>query len=124
MLGDLNLTEEQIDRTLAHLDDVNAIEALRNLHQCLDIEDSWQHAFPHDRCFTYQATNGGQAIKSSLDRIYTSKEVTKSIYNWKFTQMSVLTLCKKESRLQSKKMDFSQEKSRKSQKKSKKLTFP
>ena len=115
MLGDFNLTEERIDRTLAHLDDVNAIEALRNLRQCLDIEDSWQHAFPHDRCFTYWATNGGQAIKSSLDRIYTSKEVTKSIYDWKFTQMSVLTLCKKESRLQSKKMDFSQEKSRKSQ---------
>lgn len=41
MLGDFNLTEERIDRTPAHLDDVNAIEALRNLRQCLDIEDSW-----------------------------------------------------------------------------------
>ena len=34
-----------------------------------------------------------------------------------------LTLCKKESQLQSKKMDFSQEKSRKSQKKVKKIDF-
>ena len=34
-----------------------------------------------------------------------------------------MMLCKKESQLQSKKMDFSQEKSRKSQKKVKKIDF-
>lgn len=91
MLGDFNLTEELIDRTSMHLDDIPAIDTLRNLHQCLGLEDSWRHAFPHDRCFTFRTTNNGQAIKSHLDRIYTSKEATKATYDWKFTPMSVPT---------------------------------
>ena len=89
MLGNFNLTEELIDRTPLHLDDISAIAALRNLRQCLGIEDSWRHAFPHDRCFTYQANSNGQAIKSRLDRIYTSKEATKATYDWKIAQTSV-----------------------------------
>ena len=52
MLGDFNVTEELIDRALAHLDDTNAIIALQNLCQCLGLEDSWHHAFPHERPFT------------------------------------------------------------------------
>ena len=92
MLGEFNLTEENIDRTPAHLDDVSAITALRNLRQCLGIEDTWRHAFPHDRCFTYQATTGNRtAIKARLDRIYTSENASKALYDWKFSQMSVPT---------------------------------
>lgn len=91
MLGDFNLTEEPIDRAPARLDDIPAIEALRNMRQCLGLEDSWRHAFPHDRNFTYRANTNEQAIKSRLDRIYTSKDTTKTIYDWKFTQTSVPT---------------------------------
>ena len=40
-----------------------------------------------------------------------------------YVELSHVTLCKKESQLQSKKTDFSQEKSRKSQKKVKKFDF-
>jgi exonuclease III len=53
MLGDFNLTEEEIDRSPPHLDDTRAIEALRNLRQCMDMQDTWRHQFPHERCFTY-----------------------------------------------------------------------
>lgn len=91
MLGDFNVMEELIDRTPAHLDDNNAIAALRNLRHCLGLEDSWRHAFPHNRCFTYRATNQGLAIKSRLDRIYASREVATVIYDWKFIQTAVPT---------------------------------
>ena len=91
LLGDFNVTEEPIDRAPAHLDDSNAIAALRNLRQCLGLEDSWRHAFPHERNFTYRATAHGQAIKSRLDRIYTSREVAAVSYDWKFSQTSVPT---------------------------------
>src|ERR1700761_1952303 len=91
MLGDFNITEEQIDRAPAHLDNTNAIAALRNLCQCLGLEDSWRHAFPQDRCFTFRTTNHGQAIKSRLDRIYTSCEAGKASYDWKMCPTSVPT---------------------------------
>ncbi|KAF8258281.1 Endonuclease/exonuclease/phosphatase [Lactarius quietus] len=91
MLGDFNMTEELIDRAPAHLDDTDAIAALRNLRQCLSLEDSWRHAFPHDRCFTFRATNNQQAIKSRLDRIYTSENAGKASYDWKICLTSVPT---------------------------------
>lgn len=91
MLGDFNVTEEPMDRTPAHLDDTDAIAALRNLRQCLGLEDSWRHAFPHDREFTYRAQLNGQAIKSRLDRIYSSKETASALFEWKISQTSVPT---------------------------------
>ena len=91
MLGDFNVTEDLIDRAPAHLDDTNAIAALRNLRQCLGLEDTWRHAFPHERAFTYRANCNGQATKSRLDRIYTSRDVGKAVFDWKITQTSVPT---------------------------------
>ena len=91
MLGDFNLTEERIDRAPAHLDDINAITALRNLRQCLGIEDAWRHAFPNERNFTYRANVNGQYIMSRLDRIYTSEQTTKVTFDWKIKQSSVPT---------------------------------
>lgn len=91
MLGDFNVTEEPIDRAPAHLDNNNVIAALRNLRQHLGLEDSWRHAFPQDRVFTYRAMAQGQAIKSRLDRIYLSREAAAVTYNWKFLQTAVPT---------------------------------
>lgn len=53
MLRDFNLMEDIIDRAPMHLDDAKAIKALRNLRQHLGIKDSWRHAFPNERSFTY-----------------------------------------------------------------------
>ena len=91
MLGDFNLTEEEIDRSPPHLDDVRAIEALRNLRQCLDVQDTWRHQFPHERCFTYRAISNGQHISSRIDRIYTAHEAAKFTFDWKMKQTSVPT---------------------------------
>ena len=91
LLGDFNVTEDPIDRAPAHLDDVNAIAALRNLRQTLGLKDEWRHAFPNERCFTYRANHNGQQIKSRIDKIYSSNEAAKSIFDWKIRQTSVPT---------------------------------
>ncbi|KAH9026276.1 Endonuclease/exonuclease/phosphatase [Lactarius deliciosus] len=91
MLGDFNLTEEQIDRAPAHYDNTAAIEALRNIRQCLNLQDTWCHTFPHDRTFTYRATTNGQHIKSRIDRIYTSSDAAKTTFEWSHHQTSVPT---------------------------------
>ncbi|KAH9015246.1 hypothetical protein EDB83DRAFT_2321315 [Lactarius deliciosus] len=91
MLGDFNLTEDTIDRAPLHQDNIVAITALQNLRQCLDLQDTWRHAFPHDRSFTYRATNNGQQIKSRIDRIYTSCEAAKTTFEWETHQTSVPT---------------------------------
>ena len=89
LLGDFNVTEDAIDRAPAHLDDVNVIEALRNLHQCLGLKDAWHHTFPNERNFTYRVNNNGQQVKSRIDRIYLSDTVAKTSFDWKLKQMSV-----------------------------------
>jgi exonuclease III len=89
MLENFNVTEEPIDRAPAHLDDTNAIKALRNLCQCLGIHNTWRHAFPNERNFTYQANTNSQHIMLRLDRIYTSEQVAKMTYDWKIRQTPV-----------------------------------
>ncbi|KAG2739444.1 hypothetical protein P692DRAFT_20681500, partial [Suillus brevipes Sb2] len=41
MLGDFNLTEDPLDRAPAKLDNENAISALRELRQKLNLQDTW-----------------------------------------------------------------------------------
>ena len=41
LLCDFNITEDAINRAPAHLEDVNTIEALRNICQCLGLKDTW-----------------------------------------------------------------------------------
>ena len=91
MMGNLNVTEDPIDRAPAHADDINAIEALRNLRHSLDLQDSWRHAFPHERSFTYRAHSNGQQIKSRLDRIYTTSAAAKHTFGWETCQTAVPT---------------------------------
>lgn len=91
LLGDFNVTEDPLDRAPIRPDDPNAIEALRDLRHRLDLQDTWRHAFPHDRSFTYRANCNGQQIKSRLDRIYTSSTAAKHTYGWKICQTAVPT---------------------------------
>ncbi|KAF8256345.1 Endonuclease/exonuclease/phosphatase [Lactarius quietus] len=72
LLGDFNVTEDAIDRAPAHMDNINAIAALRNLRQCLGVKDTWRHTFPDERAFSFRASCRGQQIMSRLDRIYMS----------------------------------------------------
>ena len=82
MIGDFNLTEDNIDCSPAHPDDPHAISALRETRQKWELQDTWRHTHPHDRCFTYRANTNGQQIQSRLDRIYTSIETSRYTFDW------------------------------------------
>jgi exonuclease III len=69
MLGDFNVTEDDIDRAPAKPDNRLAVEALRDLRFAWEIQDEWRHTHPHERAFTYRARANNQDIKSRLDRI-------------------------------------------------------
>ncbi|KAF8262701.1 hypothetical protein EI94DRAFT_1773126 [Lactarius quietus] len=89
LLGDFNLTEDAIDRAPAHLDNVSAIVALRNLRQCFGVKDLWRHTYPDKRAFTYRATSHSQKIMLRLDRIYVADTTENAISSWKIKQTAV-----------------------------------
>lgn len=84
----MNVTEDPIDHTPAHADDLNTIKALQTLHHKLDLQDLWRHCFPHDCSFTYRANH---QIKAHLDRTYTSNTVAKHTFGWATCQTTIPT---------------------------------
>jgi hypothetical protein len=82
MLGDFNVTEDNIDRSPPRSDEPHAISALCEIRQKWELQDAWRHAHPHDRCFTYRANANGQQILSRLDRIYMSRGISCCMFDW------------------------------------------
>ena len=82
MLGDFNVTEDTVDRYPPHPDDANAITALRNVRHKWGLHDAWRHAYPNYKVYTYRATHNDNPIKSRLDRIYITPQVSQHSYNW------------------------------------------
>lgn len=82
MLGDFNVTEDTIDRYPPHPDDTNAITALRDIRHKWGLHDAWRHAYPNYKVYTYRATHNDNPIKSRLDRIYITTQVSQHSYNW------------------------------------------
>jgi len=91
VLGDFNVTEDAINRSPAHQDDQEAIEALREIRREWNILDGWRHTNPATRCFTYHANTNGSHIQSCLDRIYTSQNIAQHIFDWQTKPSSVPT---------------------------------
>ena len=91
MLGDFNVTEDNIDRSPPHLDDVNAIAAIREKRHEWGLHDAWRHAHPNQKVFTYRAISNNQPIKSRLDRIYTTHRVAQHSFNWQHNATPVPT---------------------------------
>jgi ribonuclease HI/exonuclease III len=91
MLGDLNVTEDPIDRTPPRLDEPNAIDALREIRNDWDIQDAWRLSHPNERVYTYRANVNSQEIKSRLDRIYIASQLTQLTFNWEMTPSPVPT---------------------------------
>ena len=83
VLGDFNVTKEQIDCSPACLDNQNAIEALRDIRHAWEIHDAWRSAYPNERSYTYRANTNDGPIKSRLDRIYVARQATPMTFNWK-----------------------------------------
>ena len=91
MLGDLNVTEDPIDRAPARADDQSATEALRNTRQIWNVQDAWRQSYPEDKKFTYRTNSNGQHAKSRLDRIYVAEPKIPLTFNWTITQTAVPT---------------------------------
>ncbi|KAI0051953.1 DNase I-like protein [Auriscalpium vulgare] len=83
MMGDTNLAEDARDRSPPHPDDENAVSALRDFRHELGLRDTWRESHPRTKAFTYRHNRG--AIKSRLDRIYTSDQHASTAYEWGFT---------------------------------------
>ena len=90
-LGDLNVTEDPIDRAPLRLDDPNAIEALRNLRFSWRVSDAWRQTHPTDREYTYRAQVNENQIKSRLDRIYVADRIAEATFDWDITPSPVPT---------------------------------
>ena len=83
VLSDFNVTEEQIDRSPARLDNPNAIKALWDLRHAWEIHNAWRLAYSTEKIYTYRANADGQQIKSRLDRIYIARQASCMTINWK-----------------------------------------
>ncbi len=91
VLGDFNVTEDKIDRAPAHLDNKSATEALRNIRLNWEIQDTWRHAHPNERSFTYRAGARNQQIQSRIDRIYVARHLQQHTFSWKIEASIVPT---------------------------------
>ena len=91
MLGDLNVTEDIIDRSPAHADDRIATDVLRETRLNWNVNDAWRASYPEDRKYTYRAMVNSQQIKSRLDRIYIADQLTPLTFDWKHTASPVPT---------------------------------
>jgi exonuclease III len=67
LLGDFNLMEEPIDCSPPKHDNLNAVSALRDLRQSLNITDQWRHLYNKAREYMYHTTQNQKLIKSRLD---------------------------------------------------------
>ena len=79
MMGDFNLTEDNIDRAPPRADNENAILALRTCRHTLDLHDSWRQRFPSQRTFTFTTTSH---TMSRIDRIYARRDIDDTITDW------------------------------------------
>ena len=91
LLGDFNVTEDPIDRSPPRMDDLPAIEALRDTRYSWNVQDAWRITHPNEREYTYRANINGQQIKSHLDRIYIANPLTQFTFHWTITPAAVPT---------------------------------
>jgi ribonuclease HI len=87
MLGDFNVTEEEVDRAPPRADDWRATDALRDLRIQLNLADSWRDTFPLQSAYTFRShSRGADGIsrfsQSRLDRIYVKREIEDYVYEW------------------------------------------
>ena len=91
MLGDFNITEDTIDRSPPHLDEPNAITAIRDVRHKWGLHDAWRHAHPNDKVFIYRAISNAQPVKSRLNRIYITHAAARHTFNWQHHAIPVPT---------------------------------
>ena len=83
LLGDFNITEDAIDRAPPKYDDHRAAETLRDIRLSWEIQDQWQHAHPNTKQYTYRSFTNERTRLSRLDRIYSARRHSQTVFEWK-----------------------------------------
>ena len=91
MLGDMNVTEDPIDRAPAHADDRPATDALRDLRLEWHIQDVWRSIHPDEKDYTFWTYKNEQQVMSRLDRIYAKSQLITYILNCEIKETPVPT---------------------------------
>ncbi|KAJ7145029.1 Endonuclease/exonuclease/phosphatase [Mycena filopes] len=82
LLGDMNLTEEPIDRLPHRRDDDAATAALARLKRLWTLKDGWRAVNPDTKEYTYTS---GRQTHSRLDRIMVSPTLFKQCSGWEIS---------------------------------------
>ncbi|KAJ7591962.1 Endonuclease/exonuclease/phosphatase, partial [Mycena floridula] len=82
MMGDMNVTEDKIDRLPEHSDDTNAVVALAALKTLLGLKDGWREANKGVKEFTHTHHGEHYVSLSRLDRIYVKSHWLKRCRDW------------------------------------------
>jgi exonuclease III len=85
LLGDFNITEEAIDRSPPKLNNIRALEALRETRHEWGVQDQWRHDNPNGRMFTFKQIREGTYRYARLDRIYTAARHACNLFEWTTT---------------------------------------
>lgn len=81
LLGDFNVTEDAVDRSLPSLNERATINRLRKLQVDWRLQDQWHHDHLNDRTFTHMHKRNGCYEQACFDRIYTFKSLKKTLFD-------------------------------------------
>ncbi|KAI0355140.1 DNase I-like protein, partial [Trametes cingulata] len=89
MLGDLNVTEQPIDRLPARSDHDGAVAALSELLRAKALTDGWRNTYPNTRAFSYMQSSTGS--QSRIDRIYVKRDTGWVYAGWELSEPGIPT---------------------------------
>ncbi len=89
LLGDFNVVEDAIDRLPSREDDAEAVYALRDLRDSLDLLDGWRQENEGTRAYTFLQTATGS--QSRLDRIYVQQGMVSRTVDWDIVEPGIHT---------------------------------
>ncbi|KAH9901691.1 Endonuclease/exonuclease/phosphatase, partial [Epithele typhae] len=88
IMGDWNSVECSIDRSPPHRDDRRVERLLQQIRFTTNTMDGWRMMYPTAQHFTYHHNSGSLA---RIDRIYCTKDIFLSSYNWNTTVTQTLS---------------------------------
>ncbi len=89
MAGDMNITEDPIDRFPAWNNYKPAVDSLDEMRLSLHLIDGWQDCYPMTLKYTWWHTATG--TQSRLDRIYVKNSINEYCYEWVIEKSGVPT---------------------------------
>ncbi|PBK59905.1 DNase I-like protein, partial [Armillaria solidipes] len=89
MAGDMNITEDPIDRLPARHDYASAVDSLDEVRTSLQLIDGWRDCYPTTLKYTWRRPATG--TQSRLDRIYIRSSMNEHCYEWTIEKSGVPT---------------------------------